>query len=436
MPDESTQFILGDAAAAASEEIGGPRGFFRRKKQVPPAPLTHCENCGAELTGQYCAKCGQQAVDYHRSLLHILADAADSFFNWDAKFFKSIGVLLAQPWKLTNDFNSGKRARYVHPLRLYLLASITFFLIAKLLNFQTSGPPEFRAEDRAALDAAIAKLTAEDSPIPPEQRALIAAARTRLDSPEGALTREEQKIIRGAIKRPTGVTVADATNERERTQEALRRVPNASPTPKPTAAPDFIGPLLPAGEDDASPTENLPLEKNGFVTFDSDEIGHPDKANTAFEKWMEDRIKSKIGQDGSKGQLFLETLRSNVPTMMLCCIPLFAFILKVLYLRQRRFYIEHLVYALHIHSFVYLAVVVTVLAAMGAKRFSGGVLEGLVIAAFCILGTGLVFASIFRVYRQGWFMSTSKFLLGGFAYLIVLSLGIGATAFVTLLLPD
>ena len=57
---------------------------------------------------------------------------------------------------------------------------------------------------------------------------------------------------------------------------------------------------------------------------------------------MEKRIKDKVGEDGTKGRLFLDTLRSNIPAMMLCCIPLFAFVLKILYIRKRRFYVEHL----------------------------------------------------------------------------------------------
>jgi hypothetical protein len=65
-----------------------------------------------------------------------------------------------------------------------------------------------------------------------------------------------------------------------------------------------------------------------------------------WEAWFEERVKEKIGEDGTKVELFIETLRNNIPTMMLCCIPLFAFVLKVLYIRQRRYYIEHLVYAL------------------------------------------------------------------------------------------
>jgi hypothetical protein len=46
-----------------------------------------------------------------------------------------------------------------------------------------------------------------------------------------------------------------------------------------------------------------------------------------------------------------------------------------------------------------------------------------------------IFFSIRRVYRQGWFPSIFKFVLGAFAYLVVLLLGLGATTFVTLALP-
>ena len=62
-------------------------------------------------------------------------DALDSFLNWDTKFLNTVGVLLTRPGKLTNDFNVGRRVRYVHPLRLYLLASIAFFLLLSFVKF-------------------------------------------------------------------------------------------------------------------------------------------------------------------------------------------------------------------------------------------------------------------------------------------------------------
>jgi hypothetical protein len=131
----------------------------------------------------------------------------------------------------------------------------------------------------------------------------------------------------------------------------------------------------------------------------------------------------------------METVRSNIPAMMLCCVPLFAFILKILYLRQRRYYVEHLVYALHIHSFLYVAVIITSLASMGAKQ-TVPALSGWIIGLMSIAILVQIFRSIRRVYGQGWFFTTVKFLFGGLIYFIILVLAVAATTFVTLLLPS
>ena len=179
-----------------------------------------------------------------------------------------------------------------------------------------------------------------------------------------------------------------------------------------------------------TPTASPTPKKNSVIQFDSE-----NEKKSPFGKWLETRIKSKVGEDGTNSQLFLNTLRSNVPTMMLCCIPLFAFVLKILYLRQRRYYVEHLVYALHIHTFAYLATVLITLIGMGLLRITPSFEAPLVVILSCFASV-LIFLSIRRVYRQGWFMTTYKFLLGGFIYLMILIFAVGATAFVTLLLPN
>src|SRR5438309_9864633 len=134
MADEPAKIILGDTAISAFEGTRGRRRF-RRAKDTGPA-LTHCENCGAELQGHWCGQCGQAAVDYRRSFRHVVADVLDSFLNWDSKFFTTIALLIVKPWRLTNEFLAGKRVRYVNPLRLYLLASILFFV---RVNYGTNG---------------------------------------------------------------------------------------------------------------------------------------------------------------------------------------------------------------------------------------------------------------------------------------------------------
>jgi hypothetical protein len=154
-----------------------------------------------------------------------------------------------------------------------------------------------------------------------------------------------------------------------------------------------------------------------------------------FEKWLEQRAKEKMGEHGSKMALFIATLFSNLPYMMLCCIPLFALVLKVLYVRKRVFYIDHLVYALHIHSFAYLAIILIVLITIGLNRTIPGTFANWMIAVLWIAFATEIFLSIRRVYRQDWFFTVFKFFLGGFAYFIVLTVAFAMTFFITIALP-
>ena len=121
--------------------------------------------------------------------------------------------------------------------------------------------------------------------------------------------------------------------------------------------------------------------------------------------------------------------------MVLACIPLFAFVLKILYIRKRIFYIDHLVYALHIHTFAYLAIMLIVLITMGLNRTMPACSAGWVIGLLWSTFVVQIFLSIRRVYRQGWFFSIFKFFVGGFVYLIVLFMALAVTFFITLALP-
>src|SRR5438477_6055341 len=382
MSDEPARIILGDTAISAIERTPGRRWFRRSKDPRKLSGLTHCENCGAQLDGHWCGQCGQAAVDYRRSFRHVAVDVLDSFLNWDSKFFTTIALHIVKPWRLTNEFLAGKRVRYVNPLRLYLLASILFFFAvnygAKGLRFE---PGKLNPKDREELKADL-----KDQDLPP-------AAREKLE----ALLRESPLPSSSSSMAPS-----PATN-----------VPSPSPAP----------------ETDKQKREYGKIGDRPFVMFDEA------KSTTPFERWIEARAKDKMGEHGTKMGLFIATLFSNLPYMMLCCIPLFAFVLKILYLRRHILYIDHLIYALHIHTFFYTGIMLIVLAMIGLNRLILGPIAGWVIALLWIAFVVQIFLSIRRVYRQGWFISVFKFLFGGFVYFVVLAVALAATFFVTLVLP-
>jgi hypothetical protein len=202
---------------------------------------------------------------------------------------------------------------------------------------------------------------------------------------------------------------------RARVQDALKR---ASPTPAQKSQQ--------AGQTTPEPSEN---DRPGL------ESGSDKNASTPFEKWIEGRAKEKMGEHGTKMGLFIATLFSNLPYMMLCCIPLFAFVLKILYARRHIFYIDHLVYALHIHTFAYTGVILIVLATIGLNHVAPGRITAWIIALLWMAFAVQIFLSIRRVYRQGWFISIFKFLFGGIAYLMVLVFALAVTFFITVALP-
>ncbi|HEX7516404.1 MAG TPA: DUF3667 domain-containing protein [Chthoniobacterales bacterium] len=427
MSDETSQAIVGDSVASALEEHRGgrKRRFWRRKPKEDLAPLTHCENCGTELRGHYCSNCGQAAIDYRRSFRHVIVDVLDSFLNWDSKFIRSIGLLLWRPGWLTNQFLEGRRVRFLHPLRLYLLVSIVFFLCARLIpvsDTHTTKAEDLPPEARAHLEKKMAELQAKQKDLPflditgDEKGPSIPQPPPPPAEPKAPLDQKEP-IVPQATPAPGAV-------------EKEASVPQTTATPSETEA--LIAEIKSEVTTGKKKTVPEKKEPGPHIHFGNTKDG----PRTPFEAWMEQRIKDRIGEDGTKAKLFVETLKSNLSTMMLFCVPLFAFILKILYLRQKRFYIEHLVYALNIHAFFYIAVILVVLISIGLNRWIPGTPQVLLTLFLCLLVFVQVFLSIRRVYRQGWFMTMFKFGFGGFIYLFVLAFAVAATALVTIALPD
>src|SRR4051794_2776826 len=342
MTDPLDQIILADTASSMAEEPPRRRGIFglRRRSKLPPEPLTHCENCGAPLSGEFCSNCGQHAIDYRRSIFRVLLDAADSFLNWDTKFLHTVNQLLIHPWQLTNDFNAGRRARYVHPLRLYLIASIVFFLMARAVNWDSDGPIQLTAQDRTELVASLSKMIEPNSPLTPEQRTQVELARVKLAEAQGALTAEERAEVKNAFKAyiKSEVRKTLSAEERARMATTMARIPKIPESH--TQVPPPVAPMPPAPPGTSAATDQpsvppivVPPTTPVPMHFS---VGPPDRKKSGFALWLEKQVKEKIGEDGARAKLFMETLRSNIPAMMLCCIPLFAFILKILYIRKGR----------------------------------------------------------------------------------------------------
>jgi hypothetical protein len=93
-----------------------------------------CRNCGARLSNQYCSVCGQRAVVRIVSLWEVLHELVDELFFLESRVWQTIGPLFFRPGRLTMDYLAGRRARYVPPVRLYIVLSVIFFVLVSITD--------------------------------------------------------------------------------------------------------------------------------------------------------------------------------------------------------------------------------------------------------------------------------------------------------------
>lgn len=93
------------------------------------AGAPRCLNCGAELTGPYCSQCGQEDTELRVSLKRLAKDFLAEQLGLESKVPTTLWTLIRHPGRLTREYLEGRRVRSLLPLRLYLSASVIYFLL-------------------------------------------------------------------------------------------------------------------------------------------------------------------------------------------------------------------------------------------------------------------------------------------------------------------
>lgn len=152
----------------------------------PAQPSSHCQNCGAPLAGRYCAACGQK--DEHRilPLKHLLHEIFHDILHLDARFLKSVGMLL-RPGALTLEYLAGRRVRWFPPFRLYLLVSLVFFA---LVAVHLPGDQPLRLTIGGSSQATVIGLDGQ-----PLRERGDSAARSRLARNAAAINRDPSAFV-------------------------------------------------------------------------------------------------------------------------------------------------------------------------------------------------------------------------------------------------
>ena len=91
--------------------------------------LTQCQNCSTSIQGDYCVQCGQSAADLDLPVGEFAKEFASEAFSLDSRLRLTLGPLFLKPGAVPLEYVAGRRARFVPPMRLYIVASFAMFVI-------------------------------------------------------------------------------------------------------------------------------------------------------------------------------------------------------------------------------------------------------------------------------------------------------------------
>lgn len=344
-----------------------------------------CSNCDAPLLGPFCYECGQSLKSPIRELTSLVVDLFEFITDVDGRFVKSLGLLYCRPGRLSMRYLGGERVRFMRPLRMYLGLSIILFLAVSLTN---------TVETEVRVDGSgvnITGLSEEVEPMSAEEMAAEARAIQQLD-PSSDEFRE----------RITAHAARAAAQGQQAMREAQKDIP-AEFRERP---------------DVRFNDKDWDKETNPLI------IGWlPDAANEALNELIEKAVDNvtKVQDDP---QRLMDAFMDVLPQTMFVLLPLFALLLKLVYLFKKRLYVEHLIVALHSHSFLFLSFLL--LWAFAELSVLLPAVETLLTWLMIAVGTWIpvyLFLAQKRVYAQGWIMTTIKYGFVGTLYLIMLSIG-------------
>ena len=334
----------------------------KTRDQLPDHP--NCLNCGTELSGQYCGSCGQRARGRLISLWELLQDAFGDLFELDSRLWRTLLPLLIRPGRLTLDYLEGRRARYMPPFRMYLVLSVIFFVVAF-----------FDPRDDLSL-----LYEPEPQPAPEE----VAERRAETESEINEVLKElaDEGVIPA---KPGSETAGDIDEERGHQSNVT---------------------IYGDDEDDFS-FKIDPL--TGECTF----AGRDDLPEWLQRRLTKERLEAtceRIGADN--GKTLTNLVLDNIPVALIVLLPLMALVLKGLYPLSRRYFVEHLLFFVHFHSFFFLVLTLQILfARLTALVHIPEWISILAIIAVSFYIPVYLYKAMRLVYSQGHFFTFAKYIV-------------------------
>jgi hypothetical protein len=132
---------------------------------------------------------------------------------------------------------------------------------------------------------------------------------------------------------------------------------------------------------------------------------------------------------------WIEIFLHRLPYLLFISLPIFALILKLLYIRRRQFYyVDHAIFSIHHYIFSFIILLVILLLVVAKRKYDLAWL-GVAEVTLIIIWPIYLYIAMLKFYRQGWFKTFVKFsllnLLGSLSLLILFVVFIALTIFQT-----
>ena len=336
----------------------------------------HCLNCKHPLKEEdnFCPNCGQENKPTKIYFKHLLLDFFGDYFTFDSKLIRSLKPLLFQPGKMTKEYLNGKRVSFIPPLRMFIFLSIIFLLILSydpiIQNFGT---------DSGEIVDALA-----EEPVPAAADTIATdTIKSEKDSVDDVLNKRLEILSDTSLVKGSKFAV---TLDEEYSISRFKELADKYP-------PEVVADSL------------------------NDDGGN-------FTKLI---IKQSVKIYKGEGRDLVRFIMGNGTLILLMLIPIFALILKLLYVRRNEYYSTHFIFSLHFHSFALILLIILQVLHLIFEIYPSWVLY-IVLPVYALI-------ALRKVYEQSWGKSILKEILLAFTYvLIILPIVFITTLFVSFLI--
>ncbi len=327
-----------------------------------------CYNCdqNISLNHKYCPNCGQANHPTRLTIGVLVKDFIDNFFNLDSKFFQTLRYIYS-PTFLTKEYLAGKRIRYANPIRLFIISLVILFALLAL--YFTS---VMHLEDMKGGKVSIYTEL---------ERVEILEEFDRYT--DTTFTDKTESIVIDSIRS----NVFENVKDRDST---FLKMPNFN-----------IG--------------STNLRDFNILSIDAAELSY----DSIFIKYNITDFWSKIilKQSLKAYKNPPETIRfgiSNSFWIIILTILFTSAILKILYIRHKMYFIEHVILQCNMHSLYFIIAIIAIASAMyfGNEK----ILFPSLFLLFFILGLFI----FFRYYQQGFFKTIIKYFIYLFSYFMIM----------------